>query len=1110
MMHAFGRGGPGRGGRGPLLRQPKYAGNKPKHKASEPGLNRTKSLKTDLKTLKTNNSNARTTTVFPSNSNLSQIGKTSDCTQVKTYSNATMPTAQTTFVSPLKSNQKTITSIMTPIEKRTGSDASKTLTTPSGFIKKKHGTLSNFLVKKKNQQLATPVTTWTKSQLVKALEAIKSHTPATLEALTKSDLIKLYTDSQVVPVTPSPQDKKRAPTDQTKVKKQATDSSQPSEAKKHCPEHGTMDAEFSQNVTQPTDESLCNEEDLISVDTPVMQDPNKYYTTLTGDMEDTDIRGFAKKEAILELIDYLENSGKEYDMDILSKYDIGELHDHLINARDDYKDTARREKIRIEREASESIFEDYDEEDADYEEEKSVEEDIPFEGDFDEDVAQLQKEEKQILEGDKTDTEKAYLRAKLETMVINIGKMVAGEEIDYVFQVSAHSTKEDIEKIEKHDAVIEMIHFNKCQGRDLEVTKYREMTLLQLRQQMHLAHRTYAEVQKVLNPNAKNPNQDHSDEELMKEFDTAQANPSEPTTPSEKQAPKDTNLEEGFTAVSYKNRHTTPRALGHSADKLKGVDIGLFTPQAQNTSINVPPTTSALSKNEVVQILQENFKMRVSYGIGKDEYHTPSMIQHFVKVIRSIDERIKIIPWGVTENLNDNDIITNETQIPDNETQLQKWVPEIEVTRNKKLKFSINVSSAVSYNDFRANLFPWCKRTGTWIKFDKMPSKKIFSAGWFLNVHPQFHNRNALKKMLFGSPSKQHLLDKVQIYSRRVWQSSDDKTSKTFTDGVVIDGSYDERDEILKHLCEFTWPQRYQSVQFIPFRSTAEFTSSHQQTALQHQNLYLASVRSKNIQANNVHSPITSIHDGTTTTFLTWLRELEHNSQKLFLSVEETRPETIKVTYNKSNEYSVSHILTRMYVGVATIFGDSSATDILGNKEDHMRKIDVDNVTTTYSAITARNLNSKSNPQDDLSSYSNPPPRKRGTYFGKTTQQITPPQKANSSQQSPPVASPPNQDTIQQFQNEITKLKEENKVFQQSITNQMNTKIETVQNELSTKIDTNNNQIREELSELKKTSDTTAVALTTLLQSMNALHKKLDSSVSAKVEQSSRSHGEAK
>ena len=536
-----------------------------------------------------------------------------------------------------------------------------------------------------------------------------------------------------------------------------------------------------------------------------------------------------------------------------------------------------------------------------------------------------------------------------------------------------------------------------------------------------------------------------------------------------------------------------------------GVDISQFTPKSNKPqSINEPPEEPNTEEHKVVSFTQKTFHMRISYGLQKRGHHTPSEIKNFIKILRSVDPQIKLLPFTVENNGRDQDmdVITDENQLPDNQTALLRWVVGIETSYNNKLHFSLRASSTKTFLELRYQLFDWCTRSKSYIKFDNITSTKVFGAGWLLGIHPLYHNRNSIKGALCRDNIK--LMEKISIYPRKVWSDSSEEKEKTKTNAIVIDGCFHHKDEILRHLCSYKWEGPYKNVTFVPFKVNEVLTKRHQQKAMQEQNVFLRDTWSKIL---NVKGSINLLECQKTQkkfTFLQWLKLCEIHGKRLLQGVEYISNEKVRIIYNKDKEYDVCNMLTYLFPAIEDQFGKVVAESLLGDKTAQMNLITTKNIEHTYSTNCAQTIMQRSNPQEE--EINQPPKVKFNSYYGASKKAIDENKPRSQPRTYSEVSKGSTSRIDPELQSTINQLQETQREQSQTIVtlndklnnvNKMNQK-ENSQNESNDPTEQNDideterRNLREEIEELKKSQD----------ERYNTLKQEIDTTIDEKIQES--------
>ena len=71
-----------------------------------------------------------------------------------------------------------------------------------------------------------------------------------------------------------------------------------------------------------------------------------------------------------------------------------------------------------------------------------------------------------------------------------------------------------------------------------------------------------------------------------------------------------------------------------------------------------------------------------------------------------------------------------------------------------------------------------------------------------------------------------------KLFSRGIFESDAEKTKKTLTTAIVIDGSLDNVEEFMTFLYGIEWNSIYSGINFIPFQKDDHFTEKEHQIAI--------------------------------------------------------------------------------------------------------------------------------------------------------------------------------------------------------------------------------------------------------------------------------------
>ena len=197
------------------------------------------------------------------------------------------------------------------------------------------------------------------------------------------------------------------------------------------------------------------------------------------------------------------------------------------------------------------------------------------------------------------------------------------------------------------------------------------------------------------------------------------------------------------------------------------------------------------------------------------------------------------------------------------------------------MSFALRVQNNLSVTELKSVLSTWENQTTSRVSMDNIKSSRKFAAGWLQFAHPRFINRDNLKKWMVDQADESNVDGRFKLFARGIFESDADKSKRTLTTAIVIDGSLDNVEEFMK------WSGIYEGINFIPFQRDEYFTEKEHQTAIKQHNLYLRSLEMDVItikQPDRIFTN-TSGHSGTVTQWI----QAQQCEEKKFSSCHKNR-----------------------------------------------------------------------------------------------------------------------------------------------------------------------------------------------------------------------------
>ena len=151
------------------------------------------------------------------------------------------------------------------------------------------------------------------------------------------------------------------------------------------------------------------------------------------------------------------------------------------------------------------------------------------------------------------------------------------------------------------------------------------------------------------------------------------------------------------------------------------------------------------------------------------------------------------------KNTSSQDTIEKESAIPNEENQIKKWASGIRI-KNNRINLAIRVQNAMKVSELKSVLSTWETKTGSTISMDNIKSSQKFSAGWLQFAHPRYINCDELKKWMISQSNDVDISGWIKVFVRGTFESDAEKTKKTLTHAIVIDGSLENVEEFMQFL----------------------------------------------------------------------------------------------------------------------------------------------------------------------------------------------------------------------------------------------------------------------------------------------------------------------
>ena len=426
------------------------------------------------------------------------------------------------------------------------------------------------------------------------------------------------------------------------------------------------------------------------------------------------------------------------------------------------------------------------------------------------------------------------------------------------------------------------------------------------------------------------------------------------------------------------DKRATPREL---ADNMNGVNMSQLDSYKGQPTHDIRGPVKALSDtdttdnghdiNPAEQTIQT---IHAKLETREKNINIPSWIKKLIIQMRKGDPLVMVIPMSGT-TYQPSEVIGKETDLPDDEERIKKWVENIRIV-NSRLFFTMRIKT-VNIDGVKNAVFTWCKGNGRWVDFTRLSSSKIFTGGWFHQIHPFYYNRDDFAQYIFNHLP--HLTNKLDIYQKTVYKWSDSK-ERIITSAVVVDGAFEVKDEALNFLYSHKFTGKYKNVTFVPYKSNEVFTASDQIDLIKSNNVYQQNTARIIIK---VRGAATRHHiDGREFSFQDWLHNVTVDKKHVIEGVELAPDDVVRVLFHVDHTDEVTHVIHNLYDHAETVFGSDLTATLLDKANLQRAKTSHDIEKEHSKRLKAINVNANPQGAEDKSTHSKPKQTKARGYYG--------------------------------------------------------------------------------------------------------------------------------
>jgi len=399
---------------------------------------------------------------------------------------------------------------------------------------------------------------------------------------------------------------------------------------------------------------------------------------------------------------------------------------------------------------------------------------------------------------------------------------------------------------------------------------------------------------------------------------------------------------------SISKNHTTQANMVSNHKRVKfydetGLNVAavsnIITPM-KNNAINAckPPEVEKIVKDiPMKHQMRHSYTARLRLHVTDSSVNMGLMLKKMYQLWKETDPSAILLAHA--DETNNALMIDDINKVPSEEKEVKKYIMPGMFQNKGKLHMSIRMSGHLELPTLKSKIFAWMGRNKSFATIDRVQAALVHTIGFLHYVHPDFYNRENIKKEITAFLSPLKIGDDVNVFARKIWMRDEGK--KIETRAMVVEVPKDFREAINSKMMEFQL-SNCEAMTYIPFSQMADasYNSTLKQIFLS-QNVYLHRTQRRNIYG--VQDPLTKyeVKDGTKVSFCEWIESITYGDEQfldacvvgptgtLHLIYDEKQNETVQQLFGKGfKEYAQEHFKEE---DLKKIFG-SEKMRIDGNK----------------------------------------------------------------------------------------------------------------------------------------------------------------------------------
>ena len=216
--------------------------------------------------------------------------------------------------------------------------------------------------------------------------------------------------------------------------------------------------------------------------------------------------------------------------------------------------------------------------------------------------------------------------------------------------------------------------------------------------------------------------------------------------------------------------------------------------------------------------IRHTYSARIRLSVGRNPINVGLILKQMFDLWQEADSSVILL-----SHIDETDhalMIDDTNKIPEEEAEVKKYIAGL-YSYNQRLHFTLRFSGHQDLSVMKKRVFSWMGRNSSFASIDKVKAAVVHTVGFLHNIHPDYYNREELKKKI-----KQHLGritegDDINVFPRKMWIMN--KGSKLQTRALVIAAPKLSRDSVNRKMMSFT-AKEYTNSTYVPFSHVTNIT----------------------------------------------------------------------------------------------------------------------------------------------------------------------------------------------------------------------------------------------------------------------------------------------